>query len=283
MKRLSLIKKIGLGLGSAAAIAPIAVMLSSCAVTSITVDTIKITDFVSEDGKAYFSKAKHLNLAFKDLLYGSKGVYSGNYILLVGTNMISSTCNFFSGQDTTGTRDDWYNVNIEESIFFKGVANVAADVRKELVENVGFYNIIDFFDFKIYDNTKHELAISTDGKLKTEQINPYMKWTEQTINTTYDYNHSILHYEWDKESVEDGDYIRNDASAVAYRAFNDYGAALYPEDKDKKREVTFDTTGNSSRMAVFKEGKLITITDIPNSPENWEKVIRDNFKIEEEK
>ena len=97
MKRFSLLKKIGIASSSALAICPIVLTATSCAPTSFLTESYNFNALCDSEGEVLETKLS--NLSFEKLLYGSKHLSNGNYVLFVGSNMFDETCKFFTNDE----------------------------------------------------------------------------------------------------------------------------------------------------------------------------------------
>jgi len=290
MKSLSLLKKIALGSGVVAAVTPIALMSTSCAIEDIGADYIEFNSVLHEKD---YSKANVGTQSFKRLLFGSKKVFDGNYILFTGSNMSPATCKFYSGSSYLRSRDNWFKTSTEsdaghfwEGDFFLGIEKTEGTA----IKNFGIFNVIDFWDGKVYDNKGHEITVCAQPDVPTQVFSPFAKWTDAMITQTKLYNKAHK-YEWDEKSVTTKDYIRNDASAVAYRAFINTALSVYPVNDKRKKSFDVSDNNTAAKMLVFVDGVLqVTdkeknqdIWDIPSSSTAWQEMIIKYFKDEEKK
>jgi len=288
MKSLSLLKKIALGSGVIAAATPIALMSTSCAIEDLAADYIDFNNILLNKD---YTKANVGSQSFKRLLFGSKRVFDGNYVLFVGSNMSPATCKFYSGSSALRTRENWFKTSTEsesghfwDGDFFLGVEMTAGTP----IKNFGIFNVIDFWDGKVYDNKGHEITVCSQPDVPTQIISPFAKWTDQMITQTKLYNKSHK-YEWDEKSVTTKDYVRNDSSALAYRAFNQTALKVYPTNDKRKKSFDVSDNNTSAKMLVFVDGELqVTdkeknqdIWDLPTSKQAWNDMIIKYFKDEE--
>jgi len=291
MKRINWFKTIGLTATSIAAATPVVMLATSCTPTSMVVDNYTYETLkTAVQGGAAFETASSSTVSFERLLIGDTSINDGNFILFVGTNANPTTCQFFSGDKNVRRKEDWFSASyFINSVLFKGVT----EDKKPEVTKIPFtmFNMVDYCPKSYYDTKGKRLYLSTDGKSPNlDYVHPFRKWDSSLTDTTYRYNAHERKidggtYEWDKESVTDKDYIRNDAAAVAYRTFNELGAKLYPVDEKAKepRKVTFSTKNeDASRIVIFKSGVLKHIDAIPASGDALAELINKYF-IEEEK
>lgn len=294
MKRLSLLRKIAAITAPAVAIAPIALTATSCAPKSMVIDCYdlqSIWDYQEHEGEPL--QVRHVDVSFKTLLYGSRTLHNGNYIVFVGSNMYNNVCNFFTRDEQIRDKNEWYSPeNFIRSSLYNGIIEITDDERTELeTTDIGIYNFIEFFDGKFYDKTNHQIYISNSKDAITDNIDPYEEWNSTYIEQTYAYNNqhgdpSGEKYKWDKESVKEGEKIRNDIGAQCLRAFNTLGAQLYPkkEESSNEGERTKTFGDDKGQIAFFKNGKLKAIEAIPASDARgvqFRKWIIDYFKKEE--
>lgn len=287
MKRLSLLTKLAMVGVSAAAVTPIALVATSCTPTRILVDCFNydaVADLEDTDAPLNPPQAK---MSFDKLLFGTRSIHNGNYVLFCGSNTYSSVCHFFTSSEE-GERERWFGEDFFNSYLFHGVKE--AQGQGEMIEEgIGFYNVIDYFNFKFYDKKNHQIILYDKNERKIrDKIGPYDTWTKSLISGTYTFNNSsdnpLGKYEWDDESVKEGDYIREDASAKAFRAFSQRGADLFPkkEGEGEGRDVTFDTDGtNKGQIAVFKDGKLQTIESLPTDGSAFSDLLLKYFKSDD--
>ncbi|XQP55679.1 MAG: Vmc-like lipoprotein signal peptide domain-containing protein [Mycoplasmoidaceae bacterium] len=280
MKKLSFFKKLGLGLATSAAILPISLVATSCSQNSIlsryiTFKNMK-NDINGDTPEDYvYSKMKTGRFSSDDLLLGSKNFCGGNYILFTGSNVFPATRKFFM-QDT-GPRnvDAWFSVAYSKSSYlYQDIQKYPQENIEKFEVNFGFTAYIDNFDCntfydgkgrQIYPTTNH-----TDSTKMLSTVGPFDKWKEQGIideskKLTEEIWHEQGHtsWKWD-EDIEDSDYIRQDSFAKAYRAFCRRGAIMFPTTDE--RTQTFDVSDDNkvSLMVIYKKGKLVEITTIPD-------------------
>lgn len=272
--------------------------LTSCSSDNI---YVSYTDYNSIlENKNYYGHAVFQNIEYWKILYGSKNFYNGNYIVIFGSSTFSDTNKFFTGQESSFTSlDKWYKKEsdggyFDKSIFYSGLVSNTKNIK-----NFGIFNVIDYFDGKIFDNKNHEINVflkNNKSGIKDDKISPWTKWDKNTINNTAsynkkDYDDKSVDFLWDKDSVSESDYIRNDQSAKAFRAMATFGAKLYPKSEDDKnpttgRSMTFNTADNNSDscILVFVDGKLKTINYLFTTPSSWSNLISSNFEdVKEEK
>lgn len=265
MKRLTWLRNLGLSAASIAAVTPVIITTTSCTVTSYYVDEF-VFDFQKiHEGEDFDTKnVKHYSTSFNSLLYGSKKYHNGNYVLFVGTATNASTAKFLGTE--TRTREQWME-NFNLSPFYTAVKDVYTheDAYSQGIKDCGFYEFIDFFDGVVKDKKGHELSYSEKDGVKLDNIGPFVKWTQASINQTKSLTKTELGYDWDETSVtKDKDYVRQDESAIAYREMVKRGLALYPVNDKRKKENTFDAETGAPKMLVFKDGVLQEIKAMPD-------------------
>ncbi len=284
MKRTSLFRRIALISTSSVAIAPVVFSSTACTPTKMVADYYSfksVADYTSGDFKPGQS-----SVSFKSMLYGNKKFHNGNYILISGSAYFNNVSLFFSGEEHIRQRKQWFSEQyFLNSILYNGCQIVSNSPElTEEQKDIGFYNAIDFYDGKVYDNTGTLLYVcDNNGNVRDGNIRPFEKWTDAAIRETKKYNNSDKRpggkYDWDPDGkVTTDDYIRNDTAAQAFRAFNQLGAKLFPTSEEEGgRKVTFYTDDKSiGQLAFYKEGTLKAIEDIPSSAE-WPKTISDKF------
>ena len=150
------------------------------------------------------------SISFKTLLYGSRALHNGNYIVFVGSNMYNNVCNFFTRDEQIRDKNLWYSPEyFIQSCLYNGIIEITEDERAELdTTDIGIYNFIEFFNGKFYDKANHEIYISNSKDAWTENIDPYEEWSSTYIEQTYAYNNehgdpSGEKYKWNKESVKE--------------------------------------------------------------------------------
>ncbi|XQP55413.1 MAG: hypothetical protein ACOQNV_01470 [Mycoplasmoidaceae bacterium] len=268
MRKFSLLKKISMGLGSVAAATPLVFSATSCSS-----DNAILANYISYDAFLNDESLEHMNNGHfdnDDLLLGSKKFFKGNYILLIGSNAyptdekgeVSATQKFF-GSTESRIVDEWF-ANIHNSVWYRDVQEAGT---LKLNRDFGFVTYIDSFNFRFFDGNNHEYYVTDNAKLgygyAKKNIGPFDKWNKDWISQTRELNHTET-YQWDKdEKVTESDYIRQDKSAKAFRAFMNRGASMFPT--TDKRTKPFDTSpGNkASLLAIYKDGKLVDIVDMP--------------------
>lgn len=278
MKRFSLLKKIGIVGATASAICPIVLTATSCSPTSILTEAYSFEKLCDFDGEELETKLS--NISFTKLLYGSFGLSDGNYVLFVGSNMFDNTCKFFTNDAHERDRKHWFRgENLVSSSLYAGAKQAQSDSEATAgLLDFNLYNAIEFFNGELKDTKGHEYFYSEDGKQKSENIGPFDTWTTAHISATKAYNwfESPEKYEWDEESVEEGDYIRTDALAKQYRALCELGKILYPTSEEEGgRKTTFNTDNDNSTslIVIFRKGKIQTIEDLPSSPEAFAELL----------
>ena len=279
MKKISLWKKLSLGLGTCAVAVPLALTATSCTTNHIEVKYISFDDFAETTQSSDIKLTDKFNtgkFGFDKMLLGSKKFFDGNYFLFVGSNVFDTTNKFFGGEKDRRTTEQWFTDYLSDS--FWNIDVTARSHNEDLIDtNFGFVYYVDDFDFKFYDKEGHEIYLA---KSSTEQyhvlVSPFDKWDDTLITQTKEFNRE-LGYEWDDESVEVGDYIREDESAKSYREFCKKGLAYFPT-TEGGRTKTFDVgDGNkTSLMLVYKEGKLKDILDLPQDSYNGSQKPEDN-------
>lgn len=300
MKKTSFIKNLSLGVASIAAITPVAVLATSCANSKgIVSNTISFSDLAENQSISNLESGHYKN---DQLLLGSKKFFKGNYILLIGSNAWedeTSTLQFFGGKNAT-SRDvnRWFSTDASslfpESIWAHDVASANANLTKlDSDYKFGFVTFIDNFDFKFYDENKHEIKVFESEKETKQEVGPFDKWTSDLLTQSRIWNKQNLGYEFDKdEELTTDDYIRNDDQAKTYRSFINRAAAMFPV-VSGKREKTFEQA--KGIMAIYKDGKLQEVCDLPTEekfnpqPDDTDKdtktlfgAINKYFTIEEE-
>ncbi|MCQ2956679.1 MAG: hypothetical protein MJ233_02255 [Mycoplasmoidaceae bacterium] len=105
MKKLSLLKKIGLGTVTAISTAVPLSLITSCG----NVKGIQ-TAFISADNlhASSLEKLQTQSIGRDEILLGSKRFFDGNYFLFVGSNIFPSTAAFF-----TGDKSGYPSVDVE--------------------------------------------------------------------------------------------------------------------------------------------------------------------------
>lgn len=266
MKKISLLKKVGISIGSVCAATPLVLTATSCSNTSAIVAHYISFDRVHEDGSLInMSNKRYTN---DEILLGSDSFSNGNYILFVGSNTFDTSKKFFTGVgEEEFSRDvhKWFYDLYDQSIWW-------ADVQKypnilKLNTKFGFTTFLDDFDFRFYDKSGHEYFVSANADKhalgRKMNIHPFEKWTDDLITQTKKYMKNDYNYDWDDEAVSTDDYIRTDAQAKAYRAFCERGAKMFPATGD--RTQTFVTADeDKSLMVIYKDGRLQEIALLPS-------------------
>lgn len=270
MKKISLLKKLGLGLGTSATIVPLVFSLSSCANNAIDVQYISFDDYVANASGGVKEKIDVGHFDYDTLLLGSKKFFDGNYFLFVGSNMFSSTNKFFSGDEKCRNTELWFTDLLSDSFWNIDVKNRGSD-QDIINTNFGFVTFIDDFNSEFLDEDGHKILLATKEQQPLEIVGAFDKWTDEMITQTKIYTRDQLGYDWDDESVSTSDYIRQDASAKAYREFCKRGLAFFPT-VEGGRTKSFDVAdGNqTSLMLVYKDGKLKDVLDLPTKPHGTE-------------
>lgn len=279
MKRFSLLKKIGIASSSALAICPIVLTATSCAPTSFLTESYNFNALCDSEGEVLETKLS--NLSFEKLLYGSKHLSNGNYVLFVGSNTFNETCKFFTNDDHGRDRNLWFKGEyLSSSFLYRGAIEAKNDSETTAgLLDFNIYNAIEFFDNVLHDKKGNIYYYSEDGKQKKENIGPFDVWSDNAISSTEAYNRNVEKYEWDKESVEAGDYIRTDIYARQYRQLCKLGKILYPASEEGERKVTFNTDDNNttSLIVIFRKGKLQTIEGLPTDATLFAKLLTDHL------
>lgn len=266
MKKLSLLKKVGLPVAALATIAPI-VTLASCANAQGVVTTYISIEKFREDQSLVNMNSEHLGA--EEILTGSKRFCDGNYILFLGSNTFDGSLNFFgngSGSGKSRNVHDWFYTYFWSSVWYRDV--MAFPNMEKLENKFGFVTFIDDFNFEFRDKDNHVYYLTDDAEKGiggiTQIVSPFKKWTTDFIKQTKKLNKD-LGYEWDDEAVSESDYIRQDEQAKTYRELVNLGAAMFPTTDERKQ--TFDTAdGNTtSLMVIYKNGKLVEIVNLPQS------------------
>lgn len=279
MKKLSWIKRISLG-GSAsvAAIAPIA-LTTSCVNTKSIATAIFSWNDVATNGS--LANIKDIYSSYDDILLGSKKFWKGNYILFVGSTMFDATCTFFSGDAKNKTLDLWRTTSFESSCLNNDVLQAKANLEDntdgtKTIIDFGFLSFIDNWDGKVYDNSGHEIHVTTKAEpgqsalWHSWNIGPFDTWTNETITQTRLFMKNGYGYDWnsdeDNPEVVGGDYIRQDAQAKSYRDFVNRGKTFFPT--TESRTTTFDNANDNktSLMVIYKDGRMQEIVSMPTSP-----------------
>lgn len=264
MKKISLCKKITLGLGACTVATPLVLTATSCSTNHINVKYISFDDF-AEDAKAGSINFDEGHFSYDKLLLGSRKFFNGNYFLFVGSNVFDSTCIFFSGakDPTIRNTEQWFTQYLSSSYW--NIDVTARSENQDIIDtNFGFATFVDDFDFKFYDKKGHEIFLAKKEEEYHVLVSPFDKWDEVTIEQTKKFNRDQKQYEWDDKSVEVGDYIREDESAKSYREFCKRGLSFFPT-VEGGRTKSFDVSdGNTtSLMLVYKGGKLKDVLDLP--------------------
>lgn len=285
MKRFTLLKKIGIASTSALAICPIVLTATSCAPTSFLTEVYNFNALCDSEGETLDTKL--VNLSFEKLLYGSKHLSNGNYVMFVGSNMFNETCKFFTMDEHGRDRSLWFtDPYLSDSVLYNGAIAAKTDPEQTAgLLDFNIYNAIEFFDNVLHDKKGHIYYYSEDGKQKKENIGPFDTWKDQaSINSTVAYNRDVEGYDWDEDSVEIGDYIRTDTYARQYRQLCKLGKILYPASEEEGKErKTFNTDDDNttSLVVIFRKGKLQTIEDLPADPDSFAKLLTDYLTKDE--
>lgn len=272
MKKISLIKKLSIGVAPIVVVTPLIFTATSCSKADailthyLSYNKFKDDEFSVKNLKqGYFSK--------DDLLLGSKSFCDGNYIMFVGSNAFdtgtgtSPTSEFFTGSKTQSTRlvSEWFSESMyDQSYWYKDL--YASRILHEIDRDFGIVAYIDNFDFKFYTDKGREFKVYK-GDLDIQNIGPFDKWNKESglLTNTRANNLDKDGKPWfdQDEEIEEDDYIRNDAQAKAYRAFANRGLAMFPTTDDRK--ITFNTADNNTAglMVVYKDGRLKDILDLP--------------------
>ena len=108
----------------------------------------------------YSEKIVSKSISYDELLFGTKNMNDGNYVLLVGSNMFDSCCSFFGEYDfKERTIEDWY---ISNSAFLSVIDETKKSDSTYEIINFGLFNIIYSFNGKFYDNKNHEILFSRE-------------------------------------------------------------------------------------------------------------------------
>lgn len=296
MKRTSLFRKIAVISASAAAVCPIVLSATACTPTKLMVDSYdfdSIADFTGDKFSTNYS-----SVSFKQMLYGNRKFHNGNYMVISGASAYSNISLFFANQDRIRDRNLWYKKDyFMASALYNGVVDASKESDKMCTHDIGFYNAIDFFDGVVYDGNGHKIYVCDDnGNIRDASIRPFEKWTPNAIAETQKYNSSEENpdgpYDWnDDDSITTDDYIRNDTAAVAFRAFSNLGALLYPkkeEGEGRKNTLYTDDSVQKGQILFFKNGTLQEIEDIPvgtkdkSAGDVFKELILQYYKAEED-
>lgn len=272
MKKLSLLKKLGLSAVIVAAVAPLVVTATSCSNKNEIVTRYasfkelhqQMTDMKQLD----CLKTGHFS--YEQLLLGTKKFHKGNYILFVGSSLNDNTKKFFTNNTNSSDIELWFSDYVYESIWYNDIISLPIEILNKIEDDFGLVAYLDDFnslDYKFYDEDKHEIHISenaTAGDMGLiTNISPFKKWTTEIINQTKKANQMYFDYEWDDESVTTDDYIRQDDQAKSYRALCELGTKFFPV-IEEKRPKTFDVSENCNPvMAIYQNGRLMEIQDLP--------------------
>lgn len=280
MKKTLFIKKLGLGLAATAAVVPLAISATACSDTKavtvryISYDTLREKQSLGECAKGHFNKDK--------LLLGSKKFFNGNYILFIGSNAYdtevvehqvkySTTQQFFAGSDDSRKVSNWFGSLYNDSIWGQEMTRTNSIVTNIDVD-FGFVTFIDDFDFTFHDDNGHEFFVAdrSSGSINLiSNIGPFDIWkkTDGLLTQTREYNKmhfSDEGYEWDEDKeISEDDYIRQDDQAKAYRALINRAAALFPTNDKRKKAFDNGVNNKTGLMAVYKNGRLVDLADIP--------------------
>lgn len=288
MKRTSLFRKIAVISASAAAVCPIVLSATACTPTKLMVDSYdfdSIADFTGDKFSTNYS-----SVSFKQMLYGNRKFHNGNYMVISGASAYDSISDFFS-KDRIRDRNLWYKKDyFMASALYNGVVNASKESDKMCTHDIGFYNAIDFFDGIVYDGNGHKIYVCDDnGNVRDSSIRPFEKWTPNAIAETQKYNSSEENpdgpYDWnDDDSITTDDYIRNDTAAVAFRAFSNLGALLYPkkEEGEGRKNTLYTDDTQKGQILFFKEGTLQEIEDLPATDKAFTDLILKYYKVEED-
>lgn len=267
MKKISLLKKLGIGLGAVAAAAPLVLTATSCSKESaVTSHYISFKSMYENEGR--ISSLKRSHFSHDELLLGCDDFSNGNYILFVGSNTFANSRTFFASEDCpTKDLNLWLTEYFDQSIWYNDVHNYPNKLYQDSeFKKFSFVTFIDNFDFKFYDKNDHRYYVCEDankGLLGVKQdVSPFETWTEPLIVNTKAFMRDVYDYDWDDEAVEEGDYIRQDKQAKAYRSFCERGQRMFPTSDDRKQTFVTDAT-DGSVMAIYKGGKLQEIVTIP--------------------
>ena len=270
MKKISLLKKVGMGIGTMTVSIPLVLSATSCSKTSNITTTYISFDKLHEDDSLVNMKTKHYGN--DTILLGSDKFSDGNYILFVGSNTFDASRKFFAGGDYSKLISDWFGRLYTQSVWYEDVHNYPnSDI---LNCKFGFVTFLDNFDFKLYDDEDRQFWYCDEFTGKgiidiRENISPFETWTDHTISTTkslmtYLKLHNAVDYDWDDEAVEQGDYIRQDKQAKAYRSFCKRGLEFFPVKDDRSQSFITDST-DGSLMVIYKDGKLKEIVKMPSA------------------
>lgn len=284
MKKISLLKKIGMGIASISASVPLVLTATSCSKGSdvvtkyVSFDSIREQHTLSEMKNGHYSNDK--------ILLGSNKFFDGNYILFVGSNTFDASSRFFTGQIDPKQYPPkevakWFGNLFVDSIWY---ADIAQYPNKDLLERkFGFVTFIDDFNGDYRDKDGHQYWVckeSSQGWLGVDEaVHPFATWTNDLITQTDVFmkklkTEGVVNYDWDDEAVSVGDYIRQDKQAKAYRSFCKRGLEYFPTNETRTKSfVTDDSDG--SLMVIYKDGKLQEIVTIPadkNKKNEYEKL-----------
>lgn len=264
MKKISFLKKIGIGLTPVIATTPLIFSTTGCSTNNAILTTsISFNKFLEDESLQNMSKNYFSN---DEILLGSTKFFDGNYILLIGSNAYplennvpANTQRFFGDLYNSRNVNTWFTTYLKSSVWWR---DVKTSNGLKLNRDFGFVTYIDNFDFHFYDGNR-EIFITDNAKLgygyTKQNFGPFDKWTEPLLSQT-----RLLNEGWDKdEKVTTSDYIRQDDQAKSFRAFMQRGATFFPT--NDKRTKTFETSDNNkaSLMAVYKDGRLVDIIDMP--------------------
>lgn len=270
MKKISLLKKIGMGIASISASVPLVLTATSCSKGSnITTTYISFNRMRDERSLVNMRKSHYSN---DTVLLGSDKFSNGNYILFVGSNTFSLTKGFFAAESTYSKDiSDWFNNHLTDSVWYSDVIHYPAKLLSDPeFKSFGFVTFLDNFDFKFYDKNGHQYFICRDATKYydiIENVNPFQKWKKEWIVQTKIFMKNVYDYDWDDEAVSEGDYIRQDKQAKAYRSFCQRGLEYFPTNETRTKSfVTDDSDG--SLMVIYKGGKLQEIVTIPADKNN---------------
>ena len=278
MKKISLLKKIGLGIASAAASVPLILTAASCskgsAVVANYISFNALRDEFHPDTKPLPTIMKNGHYSNDEILLGTDKFFNGNYILFVGSNTFDLSRRYFTGwidpqlKPTMDTKK-WFNNFFGNSLWYQDIQQYPN--RDLLNRKFGFVTFIDDFDTKFYDKDGHRFWVCNESRKEwlgiEEAVNPFETWTQDLITQTKNFMEKlkiedVIDYDWDDEAVSVGEYIRQDKQAKAYRSFCKRGLEYFPTNETRTKSFVTDNS-DGSLMVIYKDGKLQEIVSIP--------------------
>ncbi len=230
--------------------------ITSCSV--IDTNNFRVFDF-SKNLPINFYGINNPSISFKELIYGSKKCYDGNYIVIFGSNAnwdksknvnTNNANKIFVNPIMSGNLYVDYSIDnlFTESEFSSEYQTLQDWTVDNDATKFGVFMYFDILTKKAIQNDPFAKHQESDG-LANHGYSYDSKWTSEDVKLAEDIG--INNVKKEIEVVKEGEYVRKDQSAVKMRDTINYLSHIFG-DKFNLKEIT-----NMPYALVWKDGAPI--------------------------